>query len=410
MNKYVIIGNGIAGINGAEAIRSMDSEGSITMIASETFPPYSRPMISLLLQGAASPDDLPIRGDGFYEDLRIDSIIGESVTEIDLEQRKVVTNKGAAVPFDRLLIASGANPREIDAAGTDLDNISFMRTESDVRRMLEVLPDVEHALVLGGGLVGFKAAYGLLNRGIGVTMLIRSGHPLSMQLDPTAGRMVLEELIARGLDVRVDVEATAFDGNGRVMEAQLSDGSRESCDLVVIGKGVSPATSFVPTDRINVDVGILVNECLQTSEPDVFAAGDVAEALDVVRREPWVNAIWPVAVEQGRIAGLNMAGRRVVYSGSMGRNVLRVFDLDVLTGGLINPPNGENCRVLEHHDPRRRIYRRLVLRDDRLVGVGMVGRVEQGGVLLSLIQRQLPLSFDPEILLNPSFNWGRILY
>lgn len=409
MTRHVIIGNGIAGVHAAESIRALDPDAAITMIARETFPPYSRPMISLVLQGTIDSTRLPIRDESFYQELRIEPVLGEEVTGIDVDRKQVTTDKGSTVPYDKLLIASGADPRPIKADGLDLGNIFFMRTQSHVNGMVEALPAVKEALVLGGGLVGFKAAYGLMHRGAKVTMLIKSGHPLSMQLDPTAGRMVLDELLANGLDVRVEVEATAFEGNGTVQRAHLSDGSTLDCQIVVIGKGVLPANSFVPRDKIGVDLGIVVNRNLQTNVPDVYAAGDVAEAFDVAHRTPWVNAIWPVAVEQGRIAGLNMAGRTVDYAGAMGRNVMRVFDLDVLTGGVVNPGSADSCSVMETVNTLHGTYRRLVLRDDTLVGLAMVGRIEQGGILLSLIQRAEPLAVDPERLLDSSFNYGQLV-
>jgi NAD(P)H-nitrite reductase large subunit len=338
MTRYVIIGNGIAGINAAETIRSLDREGSITIVAAEDFPPYSRPLISLALEGSIGHDRLSIRPRNFYAALGIEAITGDKVLSLDVDAHRITTAQGRTIDYDRLLIASGADPRPIKAEGTALANVSFMRNEAHVANMLKVLPDVRHALVLGGGLVGFKAAYGLMRRGIKVTMLIRAGHPLSMQLDSTAGLLVLDELAANGLDVRTGIEATAFTGTDTVREAHLSDGSRLECQLVVIGKGVTPAVDFVPQERIHMDLGIVVDDHLQTSTPGVYAAGDVAEAMDVVRKRSWVNAIWPVAVEQGRIAGANMAGRPVKYRGSLGRNVIRVFGMDVLSGGILAAP------------------------------------------------------------------------
>ncbi len=409
MPAYVIIGNGIAGVSAAETIRTLDPEASLTMIAAEEFPPYSRPLISLVLEGALPPERLPIRPPDFYQRLGIEALTGQRVVEIDPAQKRVLTDQGRAVAYDRLLIASGADPRPIQAAGLELENIFFMRTEAQVRGMLAALPQVKQALVLGGGLVGFKAAYGLLHRGVRVTMLIRSGHPLAMQVDPAAGELILGELVARGLEVRVEVEVTAFEGRQKVEAALLSDGSRLPCQMVVVGKGVTPALDFVPRRQIETDLGILVDQHLKTSAPDIYAAGDVAQAWDLVRREPRVNAIWPVAVEQGRVAGANLAGRPVAYRGSMGRNVMRIFGLDLMTGGLVNPPGGSGHQVLVRHDPRRRTYRKLVLEDGRLVGLVLVGAVEQGGVLLGLIQRRLPLAVPPERLLEPSFNFASLL-
>ncbi len=406
MPKYLIIGNGIAGVSAAEAIRTLDEQGSLAMVAAEEFPPYSRPLISLVLEGTLEPRRLPIRPESFYRDLDIQAHLGHKVSTLDLERQKLVTDQGLELDYQRLLIASGADPRPLSVPGADLANIFYMRTQAQVEAMLRALAGARRALVLGGGLVGFKAAYGLMRRGLSVTMLIRSPHPLTMQVDATAGAMIRKELESRGLEVRVGVEVESFQGEkGRVISARLSDGKRLECQMVVVGKGVNPALDFLPPGGIQVDQGILVDRHLQTSRPGVYAAGDVAQAWDPVRGRPWVNAIWPVAVEQGRLAGANLAGRPVAYRGSVGRNVLRIFGLDLLTGGMVTPPGDDDSyRVLSGRDRARGTYRRLVLRGDTLVGMVMVNRIEQGGVLLSLIQRGLALDCDPARLLEPDFN------
>ena len=408
--EYVIIGNGVAGIHGAEAIRRQDPEGRITLIGDETFPPYCRPMISMVLEGSAPPERLPIRGDGFYDEFRITPVLGRRVSGIDVERRTVrLPGAGNEIRFDKLLIASGADPRPIAAEGLDLDNIFYMRTERNVRGMLETLPSVKTALVLGGGLVGFKAAYSLMRRGIRVTLLIRSAYPLSMQVDRTAGEMILGELTRKGLDVRVGIAAEAFHGNGRVESARLSDGSDLPCDMVVIGKGVLPALSFVPRDRIEVDLGVLVNPHMETSVPGIFAAGDAAEFVDVARKTRWVNAIWPEAVIQGRTAGMNMAGRPVALKGSLSRNMIRIFDMDVMTGGWVDPPASAGYEIVSRIDHHRNTYRKLVLDGNRLVGAVMVNDIEQGGLLISLIQSQTPLRVPGTSLLTPGFNYRKLL-
>jgi NAD(P)H-nitrite reductase large subunit len=406
--RYVIIGNGVAGVHAAETIRRFDPHGAITLISDEAFPPYCRPMISMVLEGSVTPEKLPIRDAGFYADLGITAVLGTRASAIDVDNRAVAVD-GQCYPYDKLLIASGADPRRIKAAGLELGNIFFMRTETHVRQMLAALPQVRRALVLGGGLVGFKASYGLLRRGIAVTMLIRSGYPLSMQVDAEAGRLIADELKAHGLVVRVGVEAEAFEGAGRVSAARLSDGTRVDCDMVVIGKGVFPARGFVPKDKIRVDAGILVDDHMQTSAPGVFAAGDVAESIDIARRTPWVNAIWPEAVAQGRIAGMNMAGRPAAYPGSLGRNVIRIFGLDVMTAGLVAPAESEGLDVYSVTDARARTHRKLIFKEDRLVGMVLVNSIEQGGVLTALIQSATPVRAPREALLRPGFNFRQLL-
>jgi NAD(P)H-nitrite reductase large subunit len=407
---YVIIGNGIAGVSAAEAIRQLDSQGSITMIADEAHPPYSRPMISLVLEGSVTPEALAIRDPNFFSDMRIDPVLGSRVQNIDVVEKTVSTEAGKTIRFDKLLIASGADPRPIAAEQCDLDHIFFMRTEAHVRDMLSALDKTRHALVLGGGLVGFKAAYGLLRRGIKVTMLIKSDYPLSMQADEIAGKMILKELLREGLTVKVGVEVLAFEGrDGRVAVAHTSNGEEIVCELVVVGKGVLPALDFVPREQVEIDLGIMVNAHMETNIVGIFAAGDCAEAFDLSRQCRWVNAIWPEAVQQGRLAGLNMAGRRVAGKGSMGRNVMRIFNMDIMTGGLVTPPEDQGYEVIAMLDQAGDVYRKLVLKDNRLAGMVMVRHVEQGGVWLAMINSGTPLQVAPERLLEPGFNYRRIL-
>ncbi len=407
---YVIIGNGVAGTVAAETLRRFDPDGSITMIGDEAGLPYCRPMISLYLEGAVSQNALPIRLDDFYNALGITPVLGNRVVQVDTDNKQVRTADDKPLSYDKLLIATGSDPRPAKADNESLQNIFFMRTQSQVEQMLTVLPNAKHALVLGGGLVGFKAAYGLLRRGIKVSMLIRSPYPLSMQVDETAGQMIRRVLENQGLNVQVGVQVSSFEGDSQVREAVLTDGSRLVCDLAVIGKGVFPAHDFLPKDKIAVDAGIRVNGHMQTSDPDIYAAGDVAEYIDIARQKPWVNAIWPEAVIQGEIAGMNMAGRPYAYAGSLSRNVIRIFDTDVMTAGLVSPsPDDTDIQVMSHIDPKRATYRKLVFREDRLIGFALVNRIEQGGVLTALIRSQQPVAIAKDSLMAPDFNFSKLM-
>lgn len=407
--KHVIIGNGIAGVCAAEAIRVLDQSAAITMIGDETFPPYSRPMISHVLEGAQPHEKLPIRSERFYEELNIEPLLGQRAAAIDVAGRRVALADGTRVAYDRLLIAAGADPRPVKAEGLDLNNIFYMRTQAHAKAQVAALDGARRAVVLGGGLVGFKAAYGLLRRGLAVTMLITSGYPLSMQVDPVAGKMILDTLVQSGLTVEVGVSVAGFEGNGRVEAVVTDAGTRLPCDLVIIGKGVLPCRDFIPREHITVDLGVVVDENLQASAPGIYAAGDVAEMNDLARDRSWVNALWPEAASQGRVAGFNMAGRPVAYPGSLSRNVMRVFDLDVLTVGDANPIDAEECEIVAAGGPADGIYRRLVIRENRLVGAVMIGFIEQGGVLRALIENRVPLRLPPGMLLKPGFNFGQLL-
>ena len=407
--QYVIVGNGIAGITAAEAVRQLDPAGRITMIGDETALPYSRPMISMVLDGSIPSEKLPVRPPDIFLDLNVKTLFGKRISGIDAGRREVVIEGHERIPFERLLIATGADARSVDVHGADLDNIFTMRTEAHVRHIIYAISGVQNPLVLGGGLVGFKAAYGLLKRGLKPTMLITSAYPLSMQVDETAGKMILDELVRHGLTVRVGISVTAFEGRERVESALLSDGSTLPCDLVISGKGVVPALSFLPKDQIKIAQGILVDEHMETSRKGIFAAGDVSQCIDIARKKPWVNAIWPEAVMQGRTAGMNMAGRAVSHSGSLGRNVMRIFDLDLMTLGMPNPGIDSPYHVLKRHDFRNNVYRKLVFRDNVLVGAVLINNIEQGGLFLALIQNETPLLISRRKLIEPGFNFRQLM-
>jgi NAD(P)H-nitrite reductase large subunit len=407
--KHVIIGNGIAGVRAAEAIRELDQQAEIVMVGDETFPPYSRPMISNVLEGSQIHNRLPIRPKNFYDKLAIHPLLGQRINRLDVNGKRIGWSNDRWVDFDKLLIAAGADPRPIKAEGLHLDNIFYMRTENHVKAQLQALKDAQHALVLGGGLVGFKAAYGLIKRGIEVTMLITSGYPLSLQVDERAGKLIIDELLRHGLKVRVGASVCAFQGNGAVRAAITNSGDEIPCDLVIIGKGVLPALDFVRGNGVHVDLGIVVNPHMQSNIPDIYAAGDAAETYDIARKKPWVNAIWPEAAAQGSVAGANMAGRPVSYRGSLGRNVMRIFDLDVMTLGYANAKDTETFDILYSENAMQKCYRSLVLRENKIVGAVLINRIEQGGVLRALIENQVPITMPPGDLLSPTFNYSRLM-
>ena len=407
--KHAIVGTGIAGTLAAESIRRVDPNASITLIGDEPYPPYCRPMISMLLEGSIPPERMAIRGANDFRSLNIDLLTGERVSLIHPKEKNLETAKGKIISFDRLLIATGADPVESKADGSHLRNIFTMRNRSHVEAMLEVMPEVRSSLIIGGGLVGLKAAHALNRRGISVTMVEKLDHPLPLVTDRKCGYAVLRSLEAMGIALRMSVTVAAFEGNGRVSEALLYDGSRVSCDLVVLAAGSTPAVPSIKEGRIRMGRGILVDDFLETDEKGIYAAGDVAEAMEVISGQKKVNAIWPVAAEQGVVSGMNMVGRNVPYQGAIGRNVVRIGDLDMLSGGLINPPPEGSYEILENEDLRRKTYRKLLFEEDVLKGLVMLNRIEKAGVLLSLMKRRMPITVSKERLLDPGFDFCQLL-
>lgn len=408
--KHLIVGNGIAGINAAKAIREMDTTAAIVMVSDETFPPYSRPMISYVLEGSEPHEKLPLFAGNVYEDLNITPVLGHRVAQLDAKKKIVRLENGADIEFETLLIASGADARHIRVPGSELGNIFTMRTQKDVLDQLKAVSQgVENALVLGGGLVGFKAAHALLKRGIKVTMLITSPYPLAMQVDETAGKMILRELEDHGLTVKVGVSVTAFDGDATVENARLDSGETLDCDLVIVGKGVDPSLRFIEQNDIQTGYGILVDKYLCSSIPNIYAAGDAAETFDIARQTRWINAIWPEAAIQGRIAGFNMSGRKVSCPGSLGRNVMRIYGLDVMTMGLANPENTDNFEIIQAGGEKTGAYRRLVFHGDILAGAVLINQIEQGGMLRAMIENRVPVRIPRSCLMSLDFNYSQLL-
>jgi nitrite reductase (NADH) large subunit len=407
--RHVIVGTGIAGTLAAETIRKFDSNSSITMIGGEPFFPYCRPMISMLMEGSIAPEEMAIRETGDFRSRGIELLLGESVQEINTEERELETVRGKVIPFDRLLVATGANPVKIEVDGCDLANIFSVRSRKDVENIVKILPNVSDALVVGGGLVGLKAGHALTARGIRVTMVEKLGHVLPLVVDGKAGAVIAQKLSETGIVSRTGGMVTAFDGNGQVQEASLNDGSTVSCDLVIVAVGSRPAVSLLEKSSIKIDEGVQVNSYLETCVEGVYAAGDVAQAMDVALNRGKVTAVWPVAAEQGIVAGMNMAGRRVTYRGSVGRNVVRIEDLDILTGGVVNPQPDEGYEVVEDENRRLKTYRKLVFKGDVLKGVVMLNQVEKGGVFLSMIQHQIPVTLEKEQLLDPNFDFCQLM-
>ncbi len=387
--KYLIIGNGIAGVSAAETIRSIDQDSDITMVSKEKTPPYSRPLISYVVSGELKDAEIIIRDADFYEKLGINTQLGKRVLKVDADQKKVFLESGESIEWDRLLVASGADPRLPGVEGTDLENIFTLRNIKDAKKIVSCCKHhVKKAIVLGGGLVGFKAAYGLLKRGVEVSIFITSPYPLSQVADEQSGILIMEALRDHGLKVEVGRTVEAFEGrDGKVSGVVLKDGDAVKCDMVVVGKGVDPAVDFLGETGIRLNRGVVVNTRLESSIPGIYAAGDVAEAPDIVWRENRINAIWPVAVEQGRIAAMNMAGLVTSYVGSLARNVIRIFDLDFMSGGIVNPPDEKDYEIRTSYDERKKKYKKLVFREECLVGMVLVNCIDQGGVLLNLVSQ-----------------------
>jgi NAD(P)H-nitrite reductase large subunit len=410
MKQFVIIGNSAAGIAAVEAIRSKDKESKIIVISDEDYASYCRCLISYFLAGDVGEDKILYRPDNFYKENNIELLLNKKVNRIDPRKNKVVCEDKTQIGFDSLLIATGASPKFPETPGIKKRGVFGFRTIKDAKEIEGLLPVTKTACVLGGGLIGLKAAYALKKRKIDVKVIIKSRQVLSQMLDFEAAHFVQQKLEDNGIEIIFGQDVTGVIGNGDIKAVKLEAGKVIGCSLIIVGKGVTPNIGLVKETEIKVNEGIIADNLLQTNIPNIFAAGDVCESFDLTIGKHAINALWPVAVEQGKIAGLNITGERINYEGSLGMNSIEFFGLAVISLGIYRVKEGEaSIEELKAFDPKNNLYKKLILQNNVLIGAILVGRIQNSGVFLRLIREKVDVSTIKDKLLQDNFGYPDIL-
>jgi nitrite reductase (NADH) large subunit len=390
--RRVIVGNGAAALAAVDAIRSVDRDGPITMIADEPGPAYSKVLTPYLIDGRIR--DAGIRTDAWYERAGVSMRFGDAA--VAASEGRVRLRSGEAVPFDQLLIATGASAYLPDIPGVDSPGVFTLRTQTDARRIVHWLEGIEagrrpRAVFVGGGLVCLLVVGAVAARGVDTTILVSSDRLLSTMIDRRASELVTERLRSRGVAVRTHADvARILSTGGRVAAVATSDGHMMDADIVVVAKGVRSNIATAREGGIAVSRGILVDTRMRTSAAEVYAAGDVAESWDFLTPgKRTICATWFEAVHQGRIAGLGMAGSDAASEGSLKMNVMTAGGLPVASVGLVEAA-GPGCEevVSSRMDGGMPVYRKIVLREGIVSGAVLVGDVSDAGVLASLIRRR----------------------
>jgi NAD(P)H-nitrite reductase large subunit len=386
--RLLILGNSAAALAALSAYRAQGGEGELILVSREACDAYSPVLTTYYLRGQIPEEKLFVCDASFYEAGKVARIFGPAVVALDTKEQTVLLDDGQKIAYDRLLIATGASPRRL----ADLDpsvggDTLYLRTIEDARRIRERAEQAAHVVVVGGGLVGLQVAAALARPGRRVTGLVSSRQLLSQNIDATAAGIV-QRHIERTAEISFlfGANVSEITRRGSGYRLSLESGEEIPADLVVVGKGVSPNLDFVDQKEIQVGRGILVDERLRTTAPNVYAAGDVCEGVSRLtgRSEPVPN--WINACGQGRVAGMNLAGREAGFEGSFPENITTVFGLPVASLGLTRIAEGDHdLREVVHMEEGRNLYRKLVFRGDRLVGALLVGDIEDAGVLRSVI-------------------------
>jgi NAD(P)H-nitrite reductase large subunit len=403
--KYVIIGNSISGISAIKAIREFDKKGEITVISDEPSPNYSKPLISYLLGRKVTLDKINFCEKNFYKGNKVKLILNKKASKLDLKKKCVVLENKQKIPFDKLLIATGGAPIVPKIKGLDLNGVFTFTNLSDAQKIEKYIKanKVKKALVLGGGLIGLKATEALIDLNIKVAIVELAKRILSSTFDIKTSNIIENALKKIGCNLITNNTIVKIEGNKKkVKGATLEDGRKISSDLVIIAIGVRPNTELTKDTPIKVNKGILVDKFMQTNVKDIYAAGDCCEAMDLLYGKKCPVAIWPVAAREGKIAGYNMAGIKEEYSGSLIMNSVELCGIPTISVGLTNLDEGD-VEILEYFDQNENIYKKIVLKNNRIVGFIFVSDIRRAGIYTGLIKDKVNVVTFKQFLLKEDF-------
>ena len=372
--KLVMVGNGMAGVRTLEELLKISPDHyDITVFGAEPHPNYNRILLSPVLAGEMTVQDIILNDHSWYADNNIKLHTGKTVSRIDRLKRKVIAEDGTEESYDRLLLATGSTPFMLPVPGNQLPGVISYRDIKDTDEMIEAAKLYQHAVVIGGGLLGLEAANGLKLRGMDVTVVHAAGWLLERQLDETAGKMLQKSLEDRGLKFLLDkmTEALIAGESGRVAAVRFKDGMQIPADLVVMAVGIRPNTALAESAGIYCNRGIVVNDTLQTYDPKIYAVGEC-----VAHRGVAYGLVAPL-FEQGKVAANHLANFGIGrYTGSVTSTKLKVTGIDLFSAGDFTGSSDTEEIVL--NDAMGGVYKKLVIKDNKLVGGVLYGDTADG--------------------------------
>ena len=385
-NKLVVVGNGMAGLRMLEDLLELAPDRyDITVFGAEPYGNYNRILLSPLLAGEKNLGEIMIHDEPWYRGHGITLCKGRKIMRIDRRARRVIAADGSDRCYDDLVLATGSNPLVLPVPGVDLPGVVTFRDIHDVEAMLAAAAEYQNATVIGGGLLGLEAAQGLLTRGMKVSVVHRFATLMERQLDTPAAGLLRQSLEQRGLRFLMEKQTAAILGDRRVTGLRFSDGTEIATDFVVMAAGITPNAGLARDAGLDCERGVVVNDAMQTSDPRIYAVGECAQ-----HRGRSYGLLAPL-YEQARVCAAHLAGAPCPpYRDSIACTSLKVTGIDLYSGGLIHADTG--CDAITLLDEGAGIYKKLVLRDARLVGAVLYGATDGAGWYTRLLNEPIDIT------------------
>ena len=363
MKRYVIVGNGVAGTTAAENIRKLDQEGTITILTNEDLPFYYRIRLNEYLSGDLKEEELLAKKGEWYKDLKIDLKLQWPVVGGDPQKKVLFDEDKGEFSYDTLLIATGSHSFIPPITGSEKKGVFAIRSIQDCRGISGWAKKADEVVLIGGGLLGLEAGNALLKLGLKVTVVEFFPRLLPRQLDDDGAKRLQTIMEGMGFSFRLGAKTQEITGDNEVTGVSLEGGESLNAQMVVISAGVRPNMELARPLGLETDKGIKIDEYLRTNQPDIYSAGDVAEFKGM----PY--GIWPAAMEQGKIAGTNMAGGSLVYEGTTMANTLKVVGVDLASAGEIDADGKFDAKVVTDE----KTYKKIVIDNNLIIGCIMLG-------------------------------------
>ena len=363
---FVILGNGAAGISAAEAIRERNESCSILMISKEGVRSYNRPMLTKALSTLKSADEIAIHDNEWYKQMNISNLLNTQVEKIDSEQKQVVLSGGAVLSYDKCIYALGADCFIPPFAGANKPQVIAIRNFADVEKIRNLMPQVKNVVVIGGGVLGLEAAWEM-SKSSKVTVLEVADKLMVRQLDDAAGLLLGEIIQHNGIGFRVNAMITEISGEEEVKGVKLESGEFYPAELVLVSCGIRSNTEVAKLSGIDVDRAVVVNHKMETNRKGIYACGDCAEYLGVN------YAIWPEALEMGKVAGANAAGEKLIYGQLPAALTFEGMNTTLFAAGDNGKVVGQRYQTVEYKDDEKLTYEKYYYLQNRFVGVITIG-------------------------------------